>query len=234
MDKTQANVVYVPADKQMFTLDETAELLALARWPEVQGRRVSYPLRLDAPRSHGSMLPDDDNAVLAGIWERAKLTPPSFPMPESVWENYMQAFERSRERPDWGLGCHIDDDAQTQEFFRFATEKQFMKALLGAVRNGSVTARDPLTHMPCTDIRVQVGQSGLLLSRADVQQFAASAMIEVQVEPGKATGDARAERIEARCRELKAQGVRGWLKVVASEEGVSESRIKQIRDKRKS
>lgn len=39
----------------------------------------------------------------------------------------------------------------------------------------------------------------------------------------------RAERIEQRILELKAQGVRGFLQTVAKEEGVDVSRIKQIR-----
>ncbi|MGA0585604.1 hypothetical protein ACO2Q2_00455 [Dyella sp. KRB-257] len=229
MNATQANIVHVAADKQMFTLDETAALLALARWPEVQGRRVSYPLRFNAPNARGSMLSDGDNIVLAAIWERAKLTPPSFPMTESEWENYTRAFDSSEERPDWALGCCIDDDALTHGMLRAAAEEQFMTGLVDAIRNGSITARDPLTHMPCTGIRVLAGQRDLLLSRGDVELFAASAMIEVHMEPGRAAALMRAERIEARCQELRAKGVRDWLKTVASEEGVSESRIKQIR-----
>ena len=233
VDTPQTGIVYIPADKQVFTVDETTKLLALARWPEVQGRRVLYPLRFTASGKRGDLLTDDDKAVLAPIWSSAKLTPPTFPMLELEWANYLQVFERSEAKPDWALGCCVEDDTLTHCMFRVAAEEQFMAKLVDAIRAGNITVRDPLTHMPCTDVRVLVAQSELLLSRVDVERFAASAMIEVRNEPGKDTALAKAQRIEARCRELKTQGVTNWQIRVATEEGLSVSRIKQIRSKLK-
>lgn len=230
MDTPQTAVVYVSADKAAFTLDEVAKLLALARWPEVEGRRISYPLRFTAPHKRGAVLTDADHAALAAIWKRAKLPPPAFPMPESEWHSYMQAFERSKAKPEWLLGCCVEDDACAHRMLRIAAEEEFKAKLAEAIRAGSIAARDPLTHMQCTDVRMTAMQRDLLVSRADFDQFAASAMFEVRTEPGKATALARAERIEARCQELKAQGVRGWLKQAAHEFGLSVTRIKQIRD----
>ena len=192
-------IVYVPADKHAFTLDETAKLLALAKWPPVQNRRVSYPLRYNAPNTRGGVLTDDDEAVIAPIWKHAKMPEPTFPMPESDWANYMTAFNRSKVKPVWALGCCVEDDGYTHAILRAAAEEQFSAGLLDAIRAGSIAARDPLTGMPVSDVRVTVGTRDLLLSRADVERFAASAMIEVRMEPGKAAALANAERIEARC-----------------------------------
>lgn len=233
IDMPQTGIAYVPADKQIFTLNEVVELLALARWPEVQGSRVSYPLRFTAPSTRGEVLVDDDKETLTAIWKHAKLPEPTFPLPESEWANYTQVFERSKAKPDWVLGCCVENDALTRGMLRVAAQEQYMAALVDAIRAGNITARDPLTHMPCTDVRVTVGQHDLLLSRADIERFAASAMIEVRNEPGKDTALAKAQRIEARCRELKTQGVTNWLKRVATEEGLSVTRIKQIRSRLK-
>lgn len=48
------------------------------------------------------------------------------------------------------------------------------------------------------------------------------------------SADQRGERILKRLQEVHAQGIRNFLQVVADEEGISKTRIKQIRDKYKS
>lgn len=232
-DTPQAVVAYIPAGKATFTVDEVARLLALAKWPEVEGRRVSYPLRFTAPHTRGAVLSEADDVALAAIWKHAKLPPPAFPLPESEWSRYVQAFERSKAKPDWLLGCCVEDDAITHRMLRAAAEEEFRASVLEAIRAGSIVARDPLTHMPCTDVRVTAGQRDLLVSRADFERFGAAAMIEVRTQPGKATDLVRAERIEARCQDLQAHGVRGWQQQVAREYGLSVTRIKQLRARAK-
>jgi len=228
MNKPQAYVAYVPADKQMFVVEEVAKLLALARWPTVQGRRVSYPLRFDAAHPRGAALTDDDNATLEEIWKRARRTLPSFPMPESEWENYMQAFMRSSEKPDWALGCCVDDDALTHAMLRAAAEEQFTSGLISAISTGSIAARDPLTYMPCTDVRMLVGQRDLLLSRADVERFATSAMIAVQTEQDGEAGETLPnwEQRALYHHERKQRGSRSPTKDTATKFKVSEALVR--------
>ncbi len=227
MDKPQFGIAYVPADKQFFTVQEVAALLALAQWPEVQGQCVSYPLRANGSDVRGMVLTDEDNAALARIWKGAKLSEPTFPMSLPEWSQYVAAFNRSKNRPEWSLRPCVEDNGYTHAMMRAAAEEQFTGSLQGAIRDGTVSARDPITRMPVRDVRVLTGSHGLLLSRADVEQFASLAMIAISDESGATESVVLWQQRAQYCLQRRREGSKSWNKDAAEKFNVAATTIKK-------
>lgn len=179
-------VVHIPADKLVFTVGEIPTLLAQARWPHVEGRRISYPLRLSAPNTAGAVLSSKDKSTLSKIWEGAGMPAPVFPMSELDWQRYVDVFNASEERPDWELWGCVEDDGLTNAVLRAAAEESYASDLRDAIARGEVVACNPLTGRPAAtaDVRVKTNPEQLLLSRDDFVKFARSPLMEVVEDVG--------------------------------------------------
>jgi hypothetical protein len=103
--------------------------------------------------------------------------------------------------------------------------------LKGKKHNSPVTllAGDSLTlalaghTVPLVDV-LAIENNALALDKAALIRLVDNPAGDAEAE----TPEARRERIRARVREEKAKGTKAFLRVVAEEEGISESRIKQL------
>jgi hypothetical protein len=172
-------VVIIPPNKQLFTVGEIPKLLAAAKWPHKEGRSVSYLVLQPQGTVRGRMLEDAEQDMLNAIWAAQDLQQPVFPLPESDWQRYADAFELAREKPEWSIVPCWSSDAINQGMLRAAAEEQFRRRMLDAIANGQITVRDPLTHMAVTGPDTKSGHDGLLVSRDDFSHFARDAMLNV-------------------------------------------------------
>lgn len=225
----KAAAVKPHADKRTITIEDAARRLAAAKWPHVEGRRVSYALRFTAPGTRGAIITPEDEEILRAIWDAAGLESPAFPMAESTWQRYTEAFEASARKPGWHLGCCVEDDALTHAMLRVAAEGQFATGLRTAIGRGEIVARDPLTHLPVIASAILSGAqaAGLLLSRADFENVARDAMIDVQDAPAVEPWRERAQFH----REREAQGSKAPTKETAEQFHVSDRQVRTDRQR---
>ncbi|HUX89893.1 MAG TPA: hypothetical protein VMV48_04300 [Gallionellaceae bacterium] len=88
---------------------------------------------------------------------------------------------------------------------------------------GSLTLALAGHTVPLVDV-LAIEKNALALDKAALTRLVDNPAGDAEAE----TKEARRERIKARIREEKAKGTKAFLRVVAEEEGISESRIKQL------
>jgi hypothetical protein len=172
--------------------------------------------------------------------------------PEEIWE----AMEQVLERVQVGPVSRSSIDELVQRFTwaaeaapptlalidrqRFSANLASIKATFGL--NCSDYAESLATKLNLFEAAAQAGIANA--GRAarnkmgiEIDEFLLAAAARARVLPadgaegatgGKESPEMRRERLQARLREEKARGTRGFLKVVAAEEGISDSRLKQI------
>lgn len=186
--------MYVPAKRLSFTVAEALEAMGRAMHPDPcptspvmirEARKV--PLGANPIRAHSLPLDEADWDTLRLIW--SMLDAPSFPMPESAWKIYAEAFEASRNRPTgWTLTAIQRDPELQTELRRAFSDDALRRDLQAKVGNGTIRVLNPLTG-DAADLLWRADQDDWLLSRQQLKALCNSRSIGFVDAPGSKAPD---------------------------------------------
>lgn len=177
--------------------------------------------------------PDSDRALLDRIWQGRENWRAGIPL--HVFADYLAAFNDSPERPVWSLrwiasgGKHLEHRVELDAVVR----RDIANGTLPVRRKGKLVVIQPEDCMQDVHRHSVVSVEDFILyakgflvevltEKPDNQRHEGALMIKAE------SAQERRERLVARAAVLKASHIKAWQKTLAEEEGVSQSRIKQL------
>lgn len=137
----------MPKETRFLTVAEITDLTARGIWPQEDAiREVSDLMLLKAASARCQSLTEDDLAVLNNIWR--DLPGIHFPLPESEWGQYAEAFTNASSKPDWHLVPMLNDSNHNRGILRENAREKHKERLKKAIQKGEVQIRDPATGAP--------------------------------------------------------------------------------------
>lgn len=137
----------LPRELGPLTVAVIPAITAAVIWPQEDAvREVSYLILRKTALSRGQDLTEDEWTVLNDIWR--DLPNICFPLPESEWAPYAEAFENAISKPDWHLGTMLNDPDLNRRILRETARKEHEERLEAAIQKGEVQIRSSVTGAP--------------------------------------------------------------------------------------
>ena len=219
--------ITLSADLKFIETWEIPYLLTQARYPYIPRAGVSAAEVLGKSETSDSAIvefSDSDLALLDRVWLGRENWRTGIPL--HAFADYLAAFNDSPERPVWNLrwiasgGKHLADRVE------------FDAAVKRDIANGTLPVRRKSTlEVILPEDRMQDAHRTSVVSFEDFRGYAKRFFVDVltdSLDPVSESAQERRERLAARAAVLKTNHVKGWQKQLAQEEGVSQSRIKQL------
>lgn len=228
--------ITLPIGLEVIEAWEIPYLLTQARYPNVPRAGVSTAEILGKSSAGDTAIVELSNADrgwLDRIWRGREDWREGIPL--HVLADYLAAFNDNPERPAWTLrwiasgGKHLAHRVELDAVVR----RDIANGTLPVRREGTRAVIRPEDRMQDTHRHSVVSVEDFILyakgflvevltEKPDNQRHEGAVKVKAE------SAQERRERIAARAAVLKASGVKGWQRQLAAEEGISQSRIKQL------